>query len=298
MAYRLVDRAVDMGDMMSRGIVETFAQESDIANALSFIDVPSGVYQFNQETSLGGAAFRKINDGFTESTPTSERIVEVCYPMGGDADADRYMVDTQGEDVRARAVIGKTKKMAHVFDETFIKGDGLGDGFIGLQEKTADGQTIDAGGALSLTDHLDAAIDRTDNPSGIVMPKVLRRMIDKFFRGTGTSFRYESDERGRQIAFYNDLPILIADPNGHENVPLSGFSDEAGNSTSIYVVNMDPDADGVFAIQTRDPFVVDLGEVDDKPAYRTRIGWDIGLVKASPRAATRIRGITNLPVTV
>ena len=37
----------------------------------------------------------------------------------------------------------------------------------------------------------------------------------------------------------------------------------------------------------------DLGELDSKPAMRTRVEWDISLVLASRDCAARLRGITN-----
>jgi hypothetical protein len=43
--------------------------------------------------------------------------------------------------------------------------------------------------------------------------------------------------------------------------------------------------------------VRDLGEVDDKPVYRTRVDWLIGLAVMHGRAIARVWGITNAAVT-
>jgi hypothetical protein len=40
--------------------------------------------------------------------------------------------------------------------------------------------------------------------------------------------------------------------------------------------------------------VRDLGEIDAKPALRTRIEWYSGLVAKGPRCAARLKGVTSI----
>ena len=50
----------------------------------------------------------------------------------------------------------------------------------------------------------------------------------------------------------------------------------------------------LFGIQTEMGMMArDLGELNSKPAMRTRVEWDISLVLASRDCAARLRGITN-----
>jgi len=43
--------------------------------------------------------------------------------------------------------------------------------------------------------------------------------------------------------------------------------------------------------------VRDLGELQGSPVFRTRVEWLMSIVLEHPRAAARLRGITNAAVT-
>ena len=100
---------------------------------------------------------------------------------------------------------------------------------------------------------------------------------------------------------YNDLPILVVDRNGIDsNYSGLAFNEAAAgggtSSTSIYCVSL---GDGLLqGIQSGMMDVRDLGELDSTPARRTRVEWYLSIVLEHPRAAARLRGITNAVVTV
>jgi hypothetical protein len=106
------------------------------------------------------------------------------------------------------------------------------------------------------------------------------------------------DDFGYQVTAYNGLPILIADYNdvGQRIIDFNEAGPAGGtNCTSIYVVSI---GDGyISGIQNGTMEVRDLGEIDSKPVYRTRIDWLVGLTVQHGRAIARIWGITNAAVT-
>ena len=306
MAVRLIDAKVHASDDVVAGVISTFAETTPLAGALEFETVPSGVYMFKREADIGTATFRNINAGFSEQTGKDERVVEQCFPMGRDADVDRFIVRTQGEEMRAREEAKAVKAMAHLFDFTFVNGDtDPGDNeFAGMQLRlgtAGSGQHLQNSGSAAALDliKLDEAIDLVDNPTHLYMTKGMRRRLSAFAntQSGSSNIRVDRDDFGRQFLEYNGLPILEADPNGHSMAPLA--FDEASSTTSIYVLNLDSDADGVMAIQTGEPSIRDLGELQvDKVVMRSRIDWDIGLVMQSPRAAARLSNITDAAITV
>ena len=133
------------------------------------------------------------------------------------------------------------------------------------------------------------------------MNKAMRRRLTAAARNTsvGGFISFDVDAFGQQIARYNDLPILIADKDNEYNDILSFTEASAGataTATSIYCVSMG--ADGVSGLQNGGISARDLGELEDKPAFRTRVEWYSGLAVFKGRAAARLQHIANAAVVV
>jgi hypothetical protein len=122
------------------------------------------------------------------------------------------------------------------------------------------------------------------------MNKALRRKITNLARNT-SNLNWQVDDFGRQIAVYAGVPIGIVEEDGSGN-PILGFDETQGESdvtSSIYAVRFAPDM--LSGIQTAPISVRDLGEIDAKPAFRTRIEWYSGLTLKHPRCAARLKGV-------
>ena len=109
----------------------------------------------------------------------------------------------------------------------------------------------------------------------------------------GGNITYSIDEFGRQVASYNDLPILISGRD-NLNAEILDFS-EASSTTSIYIVNLSESA--VSGIENGGMMVDDLGLLETEPKYRSRVEWYNGIGVFAPRSAARINLITNVAVT-
>lgn len=309
MALTLLEASkLNSGDVVRAGVIEMFARSSDILRVLRFMDVPGGAYHYTQEGVLPGVAFRGVNEAFAESTGIVLPQVEMLRIAGGDLDVDRAIIKRHGQGVRATHEMMKVKALSLYIGKKILKGDSVTSPleFDGLQNRITGSQLIAAGSTnggnpLSLA-KLDEAIDAVDFPTHLIMSKAMIRRLTQAARNTsvGGFISYSVDEFGRKITQYNDLPILVLD-HDETGARVLAFNEvgpggATATATSIYVVNF---SDGmVTGLQNGVMEVRDLGEIDSKPVWRTRVEWDIGLATMHPRCAARLWGISDAAVVV
>lgn len=294
------------GEVKRSAVIEMFAINSDIMRILPWEDIPGDAISYNVEGKLPGVAFRGFNEGFDESTGVINPETERLRIAGGDLDVDRAIVQTRGEGVRSRHESMKVKALSLYITDKIINGDSLVNPreFDGLRVRVGGSQLFTAtsnpanNGALSL-DQLDSAIDSVDSPTHLIMSKAMRRKLSAAAKANvGGDIETTVDQFGYQVTMYNGLPILIADYNdvGERIIDFNEAGPAGGAvSTSIYVVSI---GDGyISGIQNGTMEVRDLGEIDAKPVYRTRVDWLVGLTVQHGRAIARVWGITNTAVT-
>lgn len=312
MALTLLEAAklmLNKGEVQRSAIVETYPRSSDILRVLPFRDIPGNAYAYNQEQTLPGIGFRGINAGYTASTGIINPQVEPLVIAGGDLSVDPFIIKTGGEGVRATHKIMKTKALALAVTKTFIKGNSTTTPaeFDGLQVRLTGDQLIAAGttntgDALSLA-KLDQLIDAVDNPTGLLMNKTMRRLLTVAARtaAVGGNIQWRKDEFGRQIAYYNDLPILIfdRDQTGSQILAFDEAPSVAGGtsvSTSIYCASV---GDGMLeGIQNGPPEPRSIGEQAATVTELDRVEWYMGICLEHPRCAARLYGVINAAVVV
>ena len=307
MALTLVEAAkLASGDVYKQGVIEMFAQMSAVLMTLPFEDIQGNAVKYNREETLPGIGFRGVNEGFSESTGILNPMVESLFIAGGDLDVDRFIVATQGASQRTTHEAMKIKALADTWTTKFIKGDSVTSPkeFDGLQVRLGGAQLIangaTAGGdALSLA-KLDELIDAVDTPQYLIMSKAMRRRLTQAARNTsvGGFITYSVDAFGRKITQYNDLPILVAysENGGTEILPFSEANPGGGSAvgTSIYCVSFGEGR--LVGIQNGGMDVRDLGELEAKPVFRTRVEWYSGIALYHGRAAARLWGIKDAAV--
>lgn len=293
------------GEVKRSAVIEMFARNSDIMRVLPWDDIQGDAISYNVEGKLPGVAFRGFNEGFDESTGVINPETERLRIAGGDLDVDRAIVQTRGAGVRARHESMKVKALSLYITAKIINGDSQVNPreFDGLRVRVGGSQLFSAtgsntNGALSL-EQLDAAIDSVDNPTHLITSKAIKRKLSAAAKaGVGGDIETTRDEFGYQVTVYNGLPILIADYDdvGARIIDFNEAGPAGGsNCTSIYVVSI---GDGyISGIQNGTMEVRDLGEIDSKPVYRTRIDWLVGLTVQHGRAIARVWGITNAAIT-
>lgn len=296
-------------DLKRQAIIEMFAESTDLMSAIPLLDIPGNSYSYAQEAKLPGVGFRGYNGSYEPTTGVVNPQTETLRIAGGELDVDTALVKTHGIEVRTRQESMHVKSMGAKITAAFINGDsddgisfdGLRKRLNGYQVLPANEANPNANGALSLAT-LDEAIDRVDSPTHIVMSKRMRNLLSQAAkdRDVGGDLQFARDDFGRRVGFYNDLPILVTedDDRGEKIIEFNEVGPAgagAGAVTqSLYVVSF---GDGkIVGLQNGIMEVRDLGEIDSKPVFRTRVEWLVSMAVMHGKAACRVRGITNAAV--
>lgn len=307
MAYMTMVESAKIGNGTEKeqAIIEIYSGSSSILQALPFRDINGNALKYNREATYPGVGFRGVNEAYTASVGVLNPVTEALVIAGGDLDVDKFIVDTEGQNVRAVHESMKARALALSWTNKFINGNNQTDPreFDGLETRVTGSQIISAGttaggAALSLA-KMDEAIDQCLNPTHIIMNKGMKRRFAAAARSStvGGHISFDINQLGQRVTKYDGLPILEVDLD-NEGSAILGF-DEAANSggataTSIYVVSMGPS--GLVGLQNGSMQVRDLGELNDQPVLRTRIEWYNGMAIYNGRAVSRLKFIGDLAI--
>lgn len=317
MALTLAESAKLSQDTLAKGVLETFVQTSPILDRIPFMEVAGNAYAYDEEATLPGVAFRSVNEAYTESTGTVNQKSEKLVILGGDADVDRFIQQTRSNvnDQRAEQTALKVKAISYKFQETFFTGDSSVDtkSFDGLRKRLTGKQVIDAatngmpilGSSnadihqfLDKLDELLAAVPGISSANGAIYASAaIIRKIGSAMRHISYDTTLQQDIAGKRVMQWNGIPILEAGqtPAGKEILDTTETQGTATNTASIYAVKFGQSEgdQGVTGLTNGGVMVEDLGQLQEKPAYRTRIEFYCGLGVFSGKAAARLKGVLN-----
>ncbi len=312
MALTLAQAAILSQNDLQRGVIETFVQESVILDRLPLLEIQGNAYAYNAEATLPGVEFRAVNAAYAESTGTVNQKTESLVILGGDADVDTFIQQTRGNlnDQRAIQTRMKVKAASYKFQDAFINGDVVVDAnsFDGIKKRLTGSQVIAAAAnGLPVVGADDAArhnfFDRVDELLSLVPgadalyanAAILARLRSSARRLT--IFDQTTDTFGRSIQTYNGVQLIDLGnkADGTLIMPQTETQGTALTASSIYAVKFGiGEADGaVTGLTNGGVQVKDLGEIDAKPVYRTRIEFFCGLGVFGGRAAARLTGVLN-----
>jgi len=317
MAVTLAQAALLSENDLQRGVLETFVQESAVLDRIPFLSIQGNAYAYNQEATLPGVAFRSVNEAYTESTGTVNQATESLVILGGDADVDRFIQQTRSNlnDQRATQTRLKVKAMSYKFQDTFINGDVTVDtkSFDGLKKRLTGAQVIDAatngapvlgnGGTethafFDMLDALLAAVPgATASNSAFYMNNLIRSKIISAGRRIGGVEMVREDITRKRVAQWGGIPMLDLGDNlaGNRIIPQTETQGSSSVASSIYLVRFGEDEtdQGVTGLTNGGVMVDDLGMLQEKPAYRTRVELYGGMAVFGGKAAARLRGVLN-----
>ena len=316
MAVTLAQAALLSQNDLQRGVIETFVQESPVLDRLPLLEIEGNAYAYNEEATLPGVAFRAVNEAYTESTGAVNQKTESLVILGGDADVDRFIVQTRGNlnDQRATQTRMKVKAASYKFQDTFFNGDVTVDtkSFDGLKKRLTGSQVVDyaTNGAGINTDDatrqgffdaLDDLVSRVPGLTGengaIYANSFLRGKIRSAGRRIGGVDIVKEDMTGKRVLTWNGIPIL--DPGdtaaGAKILAQTETQGSSNVASSIYAVKFGEDESdrGVTGLTNGGVMVDDLGLLQSQPVYRTRIEFYCGLGVFGGQAAARLRGVLN-----
>jgi hypothetical protein len=308
MALTLAESAKLSQNDLQRGVIETFVLESALLDRVPLLPVEGNAYAYNEEATLPGVEFRAVNSAYAESTGTINPRTETLVILGGDADVDTFIVQTRGNLNDQRAIQTRLKVKAAVtkYQDAFINGDTAVDAnsFDGLKKRVTGAQVITAGanglgpvaGGHDFFDALDALVAAV--PGGadaLYMNAGIRARIQSSARRLG-GFDQTRDDFGRTVQTYNGIPLLDigTKADGTQILPQTETQGTATTASSIYAVSFSQGEDeaGVAGLSNGGVQVKDLGEIDAKPVFRTRIEFFTGLAVFG-RGAARLAGVLN-----
>lgn len=266
MAMTLIEANKLTQNMLQKGVIETMAKTSGVLQRLPFVEVVGSGYAYNLVEELPEVGYRAVNGQYTENTAGVEQMVESLVILGGDADVDVFLTRTHSNlnDLRAMQTELKAKATARQFEMDFFKGTGTSDALKGLDKRLAEGKVgTEIKKALSyeaLNELLDAVVDGADC---LFMSKKMRRDLLAILQKDGHYIESGSDAFGRPISMYGGVEI----------VPVE---DSLIPANKVYAVKFGTDQ-YVHGLSNGGVQVRDLGELDTKPCYRTRIEFYCGL---------------------
>lgn len=317
MAVTLPQSALLSQNDLQRGVIETFVQLSPVLDRIPLMPIEGNAYAYNVEATLPGVAFRAVNEAYTESTGTVNQLTESLVILGGDADVDRFIVQTRGNlnDQRAVQTRLKVKAASYKFQDTFFNGDVTVDtkSFDGLKKRLTGGQVISAGtngipvvgnggsDANAFFDQLDnllAAVPGIDASNGAIYANSnIVNKIRSAGRRIGGVDIVKEDLTGKRIVTWNGIPVL--DPGNNNSgtaiLPQTETQGSSSLASSIYAVKFGEDETdgGVTGLTNGGVMVDDLGFLQSQPVYRTRIEFYCGLAVFAGKGAARLTGVLN-----
>jgi hypothetical protein len=318
MPMTLLEYAKGVTDVKQRAIIETFPEMVDFMGELPYITAVGGVYRYQEEAALANnIAFRAINELPAEGSGVLRDRVEQTFPLAGNLNIDRVLIDRHGPSHRTIQERMQIKQRAKVWADTFIGGDNMTDPreFTGMKTRLrAIGGSVDGsnyrsrilansassgGAALSLA-QLDRAIGLVEGATAIIMPLALKHRFPAAQRDTqiGGYITLDKDEMGRPVTRYNGLPIYTGYgvTDFGEFLPFNEVGAGGGSAvtSSIYIVNFSEE--GVCGLEVKPMEVTDKGLLEDGVYYRTTIHHDQGLAMFGGFSAIRLSSITNAPI--
>jgi hypothetical protein len=309
MAVTLAQAALLSENDLQRGVIETFVQASPVLDRLPLMDIEGNAYAYNEEATLPGVAFRSVNEAYVESTGTVNQRTETLAILGGDADVDRFIVQTRGNlnDQRATQTAMKVKAASYKFQDTFVNGDVAVDpkSFDGLKKRLTGAQVIDAAtnglgpvaGGHDFFDALQSLVDAVaGGPDVIYANRAVIGRIASSARRLNVDVMAET-VNGRYQARWNGIPVLDLGQTaaGVDILPLTETQGTATNASSVYAVRFGDDEgdQAVTGLTNGGVQVDDLGFLQSQPVFRTRIEFYCGLAVFGGKGAARLRGVLN-----
>jgi hypothetical protein len=258
-----------------------------------------------------------VNEAYVESHRHVNQKTESLVILGGDADVDRFIVQTRGNlnDQRAVQTALKVKAASYKFQENFFNGDATVDpkGFDGSEEaphrraghhaRDERHPVVGNGGSRLL--RLLRRARRAPRAGARHRPgerRDLRERVDPRedpLRGPPHRRRRDGP-RGpdREAGPHLERHPVLDPGNNLAGTPILPQTETQGTSSlasSIYAVKFGQDETdrGVTILTNGGIQVDDLGLLQSQPVYRTRIEFYCGLAVFGGQAAARLTGVLN-----
>lgn len=304
MSYTLTEAENYAQNQLLSGVIDTVVRESPMLARLPFIEVVGNALKYLRENAMASAAWYSPGDTWSEGTQTVTEVTVALKVLGGDADIDKFLRATRANpnDLEVEALIGKSKAVAHEWEDVAIYGDTSADAkkFDGLHRLVPSGQQLHAGsgttpaaGSLSSLDQLIDLV-KPGKPDALVMSRRTRRGLSALRRSQGHVLDSDVDAFGRRVEFYDGIPILVSDFQvDTETIASGAYSAKTGGaSSSAWAVKFGDG--GLLGIESGGGIQVErIDPLETKDAARFRVKWYVSLALLSTLGIAVYDGISS-----
>ena len=301
MAVTFAQAAALETDPVRRGAIETAMQVSLVWDRLPFESIEGNAYAYDKDKVLPGTAFRTVNEAYVASTGVINQDQERLTILGGDAAVDQLIEKTMQSSrgvLMADQVRMKLESAQATYVDTMFNGDVNVDpkGFDGLRKRLTGSQVIDSTTLTSndgFLDELDALFGQVSGgPDVVYGPSAQIARLKSLGRKVGGAEYVMSEITGKREFTWNGVPFI--DPGAHWS-GRSFLRVDPTDGGDFYAVKFANGfgVSGVMGITNGGLQAYYLGELQEKPAIRTRIDFYTGLVVQGGKAAARLRGVKN-----
>lgn len=319
MPWTLADLSKVETDTLRKSVLDKLLMEASVLELVPWETIGALNTTVVRYKDLPSVGFRKVNEGYSESTGRLEQLVENISLLGGMIDTDKAIARAKNSiaDTRAINQALMLKALAYKFNDYWINGDHVSDpeSFSGLKSRVdalnSDGYTsqyIDNDGTQgdgillsdaeshNFLDHLDELMYsiRGHNPDVCFLNK-------KCLLATRSILRRQRlldvtrDMFDRQVDVYQNARFIDIGVKADQSTQIitntETLEDDGGaESTSIYAAKMGI-GEYLWGIQEYPLEVEDKGLLEAKPVYRTEVDWPLGLVSVDPYCIARLYAI-------
>lgn len=300
MAVTFAQAAALEADPVRRGALETALAVSLVWDRLPFENIEGNSYAYDKDKVLPGTAFRTVNEAYVESTGVINQDTERLVILGGDADVDQFIEKTMQSSrgvLMADQVRMKLESAQATYVDSLFNGDVNVNpkGFDGLKKRLVGGQVIDSeapANGEAFLDELDTLFGQVVGgaPDVVYGPSSVIARLKSLGRKVGGADYINSEITGKREFTWNGVPFI--DPGKHWNgAPILGY--DAADGGDLYAVKFANgfSDEGVMGITNGGLQAYYLGELQEKPAIRTRIDFYTGFVVQGGNAAARLRAV-------
>lgn len=299
MAVTFAQAAALETDPVRRGAIETALRVSLVWDRMPFESIEGNAYAYDKDKVLPGTGFRTVNEAYVESTGVINQDVERLTILGGDADVDNF-IETTMQSSRGVLMADQVRMKLESAQSTYVDAMFNGDvevnpkGFDGLRKRLVGSQVLEStapandAGFLDDLDLLFAQIN--GDPDVVYAPRELIGRLKSLGRKVGGADYINSEITGKREFTWNGVSFL--DPGEHWSTRrILPF--DATNGSDLYAVKFASSFNevGVMGISNGPLQAKYLGELQEKPATRTRIDFFSGLVVQGGHAAARLTGV-------
>ena len=297
MAVTLAQSAATEPDLFRRGAQEV-ASVLPVWDRLRWEPVAGNAYAYSKDKVLPGTAFRTVNEAYVESTGLVNQDTENIVILGGDADVDRFIEKTRTAN-REVLLAGQIKMKIESAHRTYVNEMFNGDvvvnpkGFDGLRKRLVGKQVLDSAVAVTnsaFLSELDLLLGLVPNADAIYTTAEVLARVKGLGRQVGGAEYVMNEITGKREFTWNGVPFV--DPGEHWDGSKI-LSHDATNGSDMYAVKFadSMESEGVLGITNGGLQAYEVGELQEKPAYRARVEFYAGLVAQGGHAAARLRGI-------